>query len=170
MAKIELKGFDAYLRQLVAIGAKAVPVCKAAVFPGAAILAEKIRAEVDALPTISDAQAKGNFRSGEINTALSESQKAGLQASLGITPIRRDRKGMIQASVGFSDYNTVITRHFPKGQPNAEVARSIEKGTSYLQRNAFVSRAIRAAKKEATAAMAAEADRQIERIMRENGG
>lgn len=170
MAKIELQGFDKYIRQLEALQRDATKLCKAAVYPGAAVLAEEIRAETEALPTISDAEALGNFRSGTINKALSVSQKAGLVESLGISGIKKDRSGMVQTSVGFTGYNGVKTRHFPNGQPNAEVARSLEKGTSYLRRDRFVERAVKAAKAEAIEAMAAEADAYIEKKMKENGG
>lgn len=170
MANIELQGFDEYIRQLEALQRDSTKLCKAVVYPGAAILAEKIRAETEALPTISDAEALGNFRSGTVNKALSVSQKAGLVESLGISGIKKDRNGMVQTSVGFTGYNGVKTQHFPNGQPNAEVARSLEKGTSYLKRNRFVERAVKAAREEAIAAMAAEADAYIEKKMQENGG
>lgn len=170
MAKIELVGFDQYTTKISALIRDSTKMCKAVVYPGAAVLAEKIRAETAALPTISDAEARANYRSGQVNDALSESQKAGLVASLGISGIKKDRSGMVQTSVGFTGYNSVKTRHFPNGQPNPEVARSLEKGTSYLRRNRFVERAVKAAREEAIAAMAAEADAYIERKMQENGG
>ena len=169
MAKIELEGFETYLAQLRGLRDDDVPMCKAIVFPGAAVLADAMRSEVGGLPTISDARALNNYQHGLVNDALSESQKAGLVESLGITPIRKDRKGMIQCSVGFTGYNGVQTNKFPNGQPNAEVARSLEKGTSYLKRSAFATRAVKAARASAEAAMQAEADTQIQRIMDKNG-
>lgn len=169
MASIELEGFDEYLKQLNALKTDSTKICKAIVYPGAAILADAMRGVVDGLPTISDARALNNYQHGLVNDALSYSQKAGLVESLGITPIRRDRKGMIQCSVGFSGYNGVKTKKFPGGQPNAEVARSLEKGTSYLKRNAFATKAVKAARASAEAAMRTEADTQIQRIMDENG-
>ena len=168
MANIELEGFDSYLKQLNALRDDVVPMCKAIVFPGAAILADAMRSEVDSLPTITDARAKNNYQHGVVNAALSVTQKAGLSDSLGITPIKKDRQGMVQCSVGFSGYNNVVTRKFPNGQPNAEVARSLEKGTSYLKRNAFATRAVKKARANAESAMRAEADTQIQRIMDAN--
>lgn len=170
MAKITIEGFDEYLAQLRALEADAEKICKAVVYPGAAILADALRAETDALKTISDTKARNNFQHGLPNDHLSDSQKAGLQAGFGITPIRRGNGGMIQCSVGFSGYNSVVTQHFPNGQPNPEVARSLEKGTSYLKRDKFVSRAVKAAKAGAEAAMKTECDAQIQRIMDENAG
>lgn len=170
MAKIALQGFDAYIRQLEALQRDSTKLCKAVVYPGAAILAEKIRAETEALPTISDAEALENYRSGTVNKALSVSQKAGLVESLGISGIKKDRRGMVQTSVGFGDYNSIETDTWPKGQPNAMVARSLEKGTSFLKRDRFVERAVKAAREEAIAAMRAESDAYIERKMQENGG
>lgn len=168
MAKIELSGFEEYEKQLKALERDVTTVCKAVVFPGAGVMAETLRAEVEALPTISDAQALANWRSGKRQPSLSEGQKAGLLASLGISRIRREASGMIQASVGFEGYNGVKTKHFPSGQPNPEVARSLEKGTSYLQRNAFTARAVKKAREAAIEAMTTEADAQISRIIEEN--
>ena len=170
MAKIELQGFEGYLRQLSALRDHSLGMCKATVYAGAEILADELKKGTEALPTISDAQAKSNFRAGRQNPALSDRQKAGLLAGFGVTKIRQDRGGFVQCSVGFSGYNTIRTRKFPGGQPNPEVARSLEKGTSYLRRDAFAARAVRNAKDKAEAAMAAEADTQIKRIMDENAG
>lgn len=169
MAKIELDGFETYLAQLEGLKTDSLPMCKAIVFPGAAVLADAMRSEVGGLPTISDARALNNYQHGLVNDALSESQKAGLVESLGVSPIKRDNGGMVQCSVGFTGYNGVQTNKFPNGQPNAEVARSLEKGTSYLRRNAFATRAVKAARASAEAAMQAEADTQIQRIMDKNG-
>ena len=170
MANIELEGFDSYIKQLEALKTNSDKLCKATVYPGARILGDALRKAVDELPTISDAKARANWRTGVPNEALSESQKAGLQESLGITNIRKDRRGMVQASVGFSGYNGVVTRHFPEGQPNAEVARSLEKGTSGIRRDAFVERTLNKIRDDCIAAMQAEADAQIEKIMNNNQG
>lgn len=169
MAKIELDGFETYISQLTALKADSLKTCKAIVYPGAAILADAMRSEVAGLATITDTKAKNNYQHNNVNAHLSVSQKAGLVESLGITPIGRDRKGMIQCSVGFSGYNGVRTQKHPEGQPNAEVARSLEKGTSYLKRDAFATRAVKAARSAAEAAMQSEADTQIQRIMDANG-
>ena len=169
MAKIELDGFDTYLAQLEGLRTDSLPMCKAIVFPGAKVLADAMRAEVNGLPAMSDGAAKAHWQAGVPMPMISESQKAGLQESLGITPIKRDKGGMVQCSVGFSGYNGVRTHKFPNGQPNNEVARSLEKGTSYLVRDAFATRAVRSARASAEAAMRAEADAQIQRIMDKNG-
>lgn len=170
MAKITIEGFDEYLKQLEGLRTDSVPMCKAIVFPGAKILADAMRAEVNGLPAMSDGAAKAHWQAGVPMAMISESQKSGLQESLGISPIKRDRGGMIQCSVGFTGYNSVRTNKFPHGQPNNEVARSLEKGTSYLERDKFASRAVKAAKADAEAAMRAEADAQIQRIMDKNAG
>ncbi|MBQ6398442.1 MAG: hypothetical protein IJI06_09905 [Oscillospiraceae bacterium] len=170
MANIELKGFDEYIRQLEALEKNSTKMCKAVVYAGAEILADKMRESVNGLPAMSDGAALAHYRAGAVMPMISESQKIGLMESLGISGIKKDRSGMVQASVGFTGYNGVKTRHFPNGQPNAEVARSLEKGTSYLRRDRFVERAVKAAKAEAIEAMAAEADAQIKRIMEKNGG
>ena len=169
MAKIELDGFETYLAQLNGLKDDSLPLCKAIVYPGAKVLADAMRAAVNGLPAMSDGAARAHWQAGVPMAMISESQKAGLQESLGITPIRRDKGGVIQCSVGFTGYNSVRTNKFPNGQPNNEVARSLEKGTSYLVRDPFATRAVRTARPSAEAAMRAEADAQIQRIMDKNG-
>ena len=170
MAKIELKGFDVYIRQLQALYASADKMCKAVVFEGAAILANGIRQElVSDVEAISDHAAMASFNAG-IKHRISESQKQGLIDSLGISVIGKDRRGRTQCSVGFAGYNSVQTDTWPNGQPNAMIARSLNKGTSYMYRDAFVDRAIRAHKEEIIAAMQGAADAYIEKKMKENGG
>jgi len=165
MAKIELQGFDEYLRKVQKLADKSEPLCKKTVYSGAGILADKMRDAVDSLPTISDGEALSSFKSGKVMSRISYKQKKGLQESLGISTIRKERSGMVQTAVGFTGYNEVKTKHFPNGQPNAEVARSLEKGTSYLKRNRFVENTIKANKSEIIDAMSEAADDYIERIM-----
>ena len=74
MANIELEGFDSYLKQLNALKTDSTKICKAVVYPGAAILADALRSEVESLPTITDARAKNNYQHGVVNAALSVTQ------------------------------------------------------------------------------------------------
>ena len=169
MAAIELEGFEEYIKQLSALNKSSYKLCKYTVYPGAKVLADALRAEVNGLPAMSDNAAKAHWRAGAVMPMISESQKIGLQDSLGISPITRSRGGRVQCSVGFEGYNRVVTHHFPNGQPNNEVARSLEKGTSYLQRDAFATRAVKAATNPAIEAMAEAADEYVQKVMDANG-
>ena len=75
MAKIELDGFDTYLAQLEGLRTDSLPMCKAIVFPGAKVLADAMRAEVNGLPAMSDGAAKAHWQAGVPMPMISESQK-----------------------------------------------------------------------------------------------
>lgn len=172
MAKIELKGFEEWLRQLEAVRGNTKKLFKMTTYAGAKVLADELKAQTEALPTISDAEWIRLYRQrgdGVMVPALSETQKRDLLDNFGISTIwvGSDKAG---TSVGFTGYNSIKSDRWPDGQPNAMVARSLEKGTSFLKRNRFVSRAVKACTKKAVEAMGEEADRVIERIIKENGG
>ena len=57
MAQIEFIGIDDYFKRLNELGKYSIGLCKRALYDGAAVIANSVRAEVNALPT-SDRDAK----------------------------------------------------------------------------------------------------------------
>lgn len=162
MAKLELKGMADYLRELQAVSNATSGVCKAVVYAGADVVADAIRAETEALSTVSDVEALAAARKGT-PTKISESQKAALLESLGTTPITKGRTGRTQTSVGFGGYNNIKTKRWPNGQPNNLIARSCNKGSSAMLRQPFVDRALKKCTSQAVSAMQDEMEKQIEK-------
>ena len=95
-----------------------------------------------------------------------DTQKKGLWESLGVTPLSDDGKGFLNVKVGFDGYNRMNTKRWPKGQPNQMIARSIERGTSFMKANPFVKRAVAQTQKRAKEAMSKAANREFEKIMK----
>lgn len=141
MAKIELKGFDNYIKILVEIGDHAEAACKAAVYDGAAVIADAVRAEYN-------------------HYDHPYAQHHDLIDHLSLAPMRND-DGFINTKLGFPGY-------LKNGAPAALVARALESGTSndHQQKKPFIRPAVNRARKRAEAAMAAQLDKQIERIMK----
>ena len=156
MAKIEFVGIDEYLEKLNKIGDKTTGLCKRALYDGAAVLADAVRSEVQALP-VTD-------RNTEPQQVLSY-ERDGLLAGLGIAKMKDDG-GVVSTRVDFDGYNRLKSKKYPSGHPNSMIARAINSGTSKRTKNPFMSRAVAKANAKANAAMAARMDADIEEIMK----
>lgn len=124
-----------------------------AVFEGAGIVADAVRANINGLATSTD-----------FHKAVTPKQKAGLLAGLGISRMK-DEDGFVNVKLGFNGYNDVKNKRYPNGQPNALVARSLEKGTSTAPAQRFVAPAIKRAQNAAENAMKQVVESEIDKIM-----
>ena len=85
------------------------------------------------------------FRKGGKRWGPTCEQKDALVESLGIAPIRKQRWGL-NVKIGYDGYNNVKTGKWAeKGQPNILIARVVEGGTSFMQPQYFMERAVQAA-------------------------
>lgn len=163
MAKFEMHGMDVYIRQLENV-AKATPdVCKAAVYAGTEIVADEIKAGLNGLKTTSEELAMRAWQKGE-PTYITTRQKEGLLKGFGISPIREDMS-TFDAKVGFDGYNDVVTKHWPKGQPNVVIARACESGKTYIKKQPFVRRAVDRVRPQVIPAMEKAADKKIKEVI-----
>ena len=156
MAQIEFVGIDKYFERLDELGKHSIGLCKRALYDGAAVLADAVRSEVQALP-VTD-------RNTEPQQVLSY-ERDGLLAGLGIAKMKDDG-GVVSTRVDFDGYNRLKSKTYPNGHPNSMIARAINSGTSKRPKNPFMNRATRAARAKAEAAMAARMDADIEEIMK----
>ena len=155
MAQITFTGIDEYFEKLNQLGNKATGLCKRALYDGAAIVADAVRAEVQALPTTDhDETPQGVF----------SYEKDGLLDGLGIAKMKDDN-GVISTRVDFDGYNRLKSKKYPQGHPNSMIARAINSGTSKRPKNPFMNRAASKAKARANAAMAKRMDADINEIM-----
>lgn len=159
MAKIEFIGIDEYFKRLDELGKYSIGLCKRALYDGAAVIADAVRAEVNALPT-SDRDGK----KGEDQPIL-EYEKNGLQEGLGVTKMKSDN-GFIYTRIDFDGYNRLKSKKYPNGHPNSMIARAINSGTSKRPKNPFMNRAIKKGRAKAEAAMKARMDADINEIMK----
>ena len=159
MAQIEFIGIDDYFKRLNELGKYSIGLCKRALYDGAAVIANSVRAEVNALPT-SDRDAK----KGESQPILSY-EKDGLVEGLGIAKMK-DEHGVIYTRIDFDGYNRLKSKKYPSGHPNSMIARAINSGTSKRKKNPFMSRAVAKAKAKAESAMSARMDADINEIMK----
>lgn len=160
VAKIEMKGLDDYTRALSRLQLDVRDqVCGKAIYAGAAIVADTIKAAINALP-----EGLGRGTPERPLEGPTKAQKRGLVESFGISRMREDN-GFLNVKAGFDGYNAVKTKRWPQGQPNAMVARSVERGTSFMRSNPFVKKAVSAARAPALEAMKKSVEESITDLM-----
>ena len=145
MAKFKFEGIEEYTESLAKIGGEnAVKVLKYAVYPGAAVVANAIRSEIEV----------NHRRSGD------------LAESLTLSAMRND-DGYVNTKVTFSGYDSKKkSKRFPSGVPNAVKAASLESGNSRGQHGThFISKTVKSVSEKAINEMSKALDEKIGQIM-----
>ena len=141
MAKYQFKGLEEYAQYLQRIGANTQEICGEAVYAMADIVTDKIRENLEALPSVPTKEALEAWKTGQ-KTQLTKAQKKSLEKSLGISSMQNDN-GYWNVKVGFDGYNTTKTKSYPQGQPNALIARATESGSSFRDKTPFIRPAVK---------------------------
>lgn len=154
MATFQFKGIDEYVASLNRIYGGSRKYIGSAIYHGAGYTFEVIEKATRALP-VDDSMEHKAMRSG-IRTL----QKKALMASLGIAKMRQDGT-FLNVKIGYDGYNNIKSKEWPKGQPNAMIARSIEAGTSFLPKTGYLRKATRSARKGCEEVMRLAIDKEI---------
>ena len=161
MATIQFKKGDEYLAKIALLETSIKEdLLGNAIYGAADIVTNGIRSELDKLPTDE-----------RFGTALDptkgprKGQVKALKASLGIAKMQNDA-GYLNVKVGWDGYNQIKTKRWPNGEPNQMVARSIERGTSFMTAHPFVKKAVAATRKGAIQSMKQTIDAKCEEIMK----
>ena len=161
MAKFTVgKGLDEYLTQLGNLEYQADGMAGQAIFEGAKIVADKIHANIASLP-VQNGPVKNGVRRDPTQVEID-----GMLAGLGIAKKQVDG-GFINVKIGMDGYNTHVTEKYPKGHANAMVARTINAGSTWMNRHPFIDDAVMATKKQAEEAMKEKIEESIKETMHE---
>ena len=161
MATFKAPGLNKYVAQLERLGKKTDTVIGEAVYEMAKVVADEVRANLIALPSVPDTEGLKAFASKpQQKIPITKAQKWGLVHSFGIASLRNEG-GFIHVKIGFDGYNEVQTKTFPNGQPNALIAHSIESGSSTREKTPFLRPALAAARKQAIEAARVKFDEAI---------
>lgn len=161
MAKLKVgNGLNKYLEQLGNLEYEADGMAGQAIFEGAKIVADKIRANIASLP-VQDGPVKGGVRRDPTQVEID-----GMLAGLGIARKQVDGS-FINVKIGMDGYNTHVTEKYPKGHANAMVARTINAGSTWMNRHPFINDAVKATKKQAEEAMREKIEERIKETMHE---
>lgn len=156
MPSLKFNGIDNYISTLESLQGDIQPDIGKAVYAGAAVVADAVRQSIQSLPIENRHGSPSHMLGG-----VTKGQKAGLLAGFGISKMKVEGD-YYNVKLGFDGYNSVKTKKYPKGQPNALVARSVNSGTSIRRKTRFVDKAVNSAKAQAEAAIAEALDKAIQ--------
>lgn len=108
--------------------------------PGADIVADYCKGKLLDLKT-DDTFFKFSQQYNHPRRGPTKRQKAGLVESMGLAPIQKKPDGW-DVKLGFDGYNDIVSERWPKGQPNAMIARSVNKGTSFMVAQPFMDKTV----------------------------
>lgn len=127
-----------YMKELERFGNDEPEIAKKVVNAGAQPVADEMRRRLYSLPE-EPFRNLGNY--DEFN-AVPLRQKNDLLHSMGITPAKVSNEGNTNVKVGFDGYGSFPTSKYPRGLPNALLARAIESGSSVRKKTPFVRPAV----------------------------
>ena len=154
-------GLEEYLAQLQDLEENTEDIIKKGIYEGAAVVVSTIRNATASLPV-----NEGHGTPSHKLNGVSRIQKAGLLNGLGIAPMKEDGMGW-NTKIGFDGYNRAKTKTWPNGQPNMMVARSIESGTSWMQKQPFMRKAEQGSRARCEAVMSETIDKEIKKLIGE---
>lgn len=143
--KISFPGIDEYRAQLDGILKHVPKLVNMALYDGTNVLATEVQKEIDGL------------------TELTPEARAGLHEGLGVARFWHEGEATV-TKIGFEGYNKKRTKRWPKGQPNAMIARSLIRGTSWQRANRFTQRAAKKARQRCIEAMRNRFDTELQKI------
>ena len=158
MAKSKVIGADSFISMVEELAFNSESIASMAVYKGAETIADGIRDSIEKIPS-RDANAT---RSKEKVRGITDVEREGLLNGLGVAQHRK-KAGDVDTKIGFDGYNANVTKAYPKGHPNSMIARSIESGTSWLNKTPFIAPAVRRLRAAATEAMQKELDDYIKK-------
>ena len=149
MATLKTIGFDEYVDGLENIYEQSEKTVGKMIYEGAGTVADAVRASIASIPSREIYETSGGSRH---QRGITDVERKGLSDTLGISRVRNDN-GFINVRIGFDGYNDHVTANYPKGHPNSMVARSIESGTSWLDKTPFIAPAVAASRNKAEQVM-----------------
>lgn len=161
MAKWTMQGMSEYIAYLQRIGDVTEEAIGKGVYAMSSVVADAVRANLQALPTVTNAANIATYKKGV--SRLSDVEKQGLLDGFGVSPMQDDN-GYKNVKLGFDGYNSVKTKKYPNGQPNALIARVTESGSQFRKKTPFIRTAVNASRSKALQAGKDAVDDALEQV------
>lgn len=145
MSHIRVEGMEEYLALLDLNYKQLERICGRSIYPGAGYIYKECRKRLENIRT-DDHLFKFAEQYGRKRNGITTRQKKGLIESLGIAPLKHKSGGVVDVKLGFDGYNDIVSTRWPNGQPNAMVARSLNRGTSFMHAQPFMDQTIDASR------------------------
>lgn len=163
MAKMTIKGTEEYALKLAKMGKESRQIAEKAIYAGADIVANQLKSNLSGIQTVTEAENVKAYRT-KGKSGISKRQKDGLIKSFGIAKLQND-DGYYNVKLGFDGYNKVKTRKYPKGQPNQLIARVMESGSTYMDKNPVIRMAVNQKRKASIVEMQRVIDEESKKMM-----
>ena len=152
-----IKDLNHAIDMLSAVADKAQDIVEAGLYEGADVVGDALRENVSALPT----DERWGYETPKAGPSAAE--KKVMLNGMGISEFKTEN-GRTHTSVGFGGYGGYRTKRFPDGKPVALIARSVERGTSFMRPNPFMKQTKAQAHNAAIAAISAKIHEEIQKL------
>lgn len=141
--KVNITGFEAVQRMFSDMENDLTAAVNAALFDGAKIAADEVKAGLQALPIQEDKNGNAPYvpKGGARLNGITSKQKEDLIASMGIATFRKGNRGETSTSIGFDGYGR-STWKGGKPLPNQVLMREVESGTSWMNKHPVIRQAV----------------------------
>ena len=158
--RLKTKGLDDLITALHQLDADTEGIIKAAMYDGAGMILDAVKAEIEKLP-----EDNGYKRPGDLRDVVTADEKKDLLEHIGIA--RYTKKGSaVHTAIGFNGYSSHKTKKYPNGVPIPLIARSIESGSTVRKKRPFMRTAVKSVQEQVTQKMqerlAAEITKKME--------
>ena len=159
MAKVITSGFDDLIKELNDIADHSDEICSKALYKGAGLMADRLKASIDGLST--EDQRKKRSRN------LLPYEKEALQKGLSIFKFKHDKsRDYVQTSITFTGRVDHHTERYPEGLPVIVLARSINSGTTFRRANRYFPTTVRKNAQAVEKEMADTTERELKKFIK----
>ena len=154
---MQVEGLDELGRMLNELGGKAQGVASKGLYDGAGVMADSMRASAESIHT-----APFHYAVFITREPSPEEKAAVLQAKMGIAKF--DKNGSeVSTSVGYQ--NAGYAEVNGKTKPIPQIVNSINSGTSFMQKQPFVRKAINKGKQKASEAIIGRCEAEFNNLI-----
>lgn len=157
MASLKDERVESFINLCIFTDKQLSTTIRKSIFKGGKVMGDAVGKAVANLPVDDGDHHHGRRKS------ITSRQKKGLMESFGIAKVRETRYGW-NVKLGFDGYNDIITPKYPKGQPNAMIARSLNAGTSFMEKYPFMDMTVSAYREATISAIEKEFDKRVEKL------
>lgn len=112
MARYVVRGVEEYALKLSRLAEKSNEISKKALYAAAAVITDRIRSNIEALPVVPDYVLGTKDKPIE---GVTEAQKAGLLEGLGFSPTMQDKKALSTCRSATKGITALRRENTPKG-------------------------------------------------------
>lgn len=126
---------------------------------GGGVVTDAVRKSAESIPVRNDRHYSETDKATGISTYLKNS----ILLNLGLAKMQK-KNGFYDVKIGFKNgYSKMTTKRWTNGIPIQMIVRSLEKGTSWMNKYPFVNKAFKSSQKDCVQAMQNELIRQVEK-------